>query len=255
MMKVRVIGCGEAFDTGLGNNSFLLSATGRGGTVRVLVDCGYQIPERLWAHRLHRGIDAIYLTHTHADHAFGIVPLLTRYREERRTRPLVLIGHRGVESFVGKALDLGFPGIRNRIRFPLSFVVARPAQPLEWSGLAIRTARSAHSVMNLSVRFEHAGRSCAFSGDGAITPETRALYAGVDVLFHELFAVRRDVPGHTNLGALRALAADIGARRIVVSHHGRRYKTSVRRAVAALDPASAAHPRWVSAEPGQVYAI
>jgi hypothetical protein len=41
---IRVIGCGEAFDSEFGNTSYLLS--GR-NCPSVLFDCGYQIPERL----------------------------------------------------------------------------------------------------------------------------------------------------------------------------------------------------------------
>ena len=248
-MEVRVVGTGEAFDSGVGNNAFLLDAAG-GATL--LVDCGYQIPERLWARGLHRGIDAIYLTHTHADHAFGLVPLLTRYWEERRRRALTIIGHGGVRSFVGKALDLGFPGIAARFAFPIEFVAVRPGRPLSWRGLTLDTARSRHGVTNLSVRFTAGGRSCAFSGDGGITEDTAALYAGVDTLFHELFATRRDVPGHTNLTALKRLVDRIRPARVVVSHHGRRYKDGVRRAVAKLGPAPT---EWVSAEPDQTFVI
>jgi ribonuclease BN (tRNA processing enzyme) len=107
-------------------------------------------------------------------------------------------------------------------------------------------------VTNLSVRFGARGRRCAFSGDGGITEDTAALYAGVDTLFHELFAARRDVPGHTNLVQLRGLVDAIRPARVVVSHHGRRYKAGVRRAVAKLGPAPT---EWVSAEPGDVFEI
>ena len=116
-MDVHVVGAGEAFDSGLGNNSFLLSAT-RGPTV--LIDCGYQIPERLWARDLHRSIDAIYFTHTHADHAFGVVPLLTRFWEERRKRSLTIIGHRGVEDAHRDPIDLESRRASSTIRWRAS---------------------------------------------------------------------------------------------------------------------------------------
>lgn len=250
-MEVRVVGCGEAFDSGLGNNAYLLSAGGR----RILIDCGYQIPERLWAGGLHRSLDAVYFTHTHADHAFGIVPLLVRYWEERRKKPLSIIGHRGVSSFVRKALELGFPGFGARLNFPLDFVVVKPGTASSWGGLTLDTARSQHGVTNLSVRFTEGGRSCAFSGDGAVTPETDALYRGVDLLFHELFSVRRKVPGHTNVPAIRALAESARPTRIVVSHHARRYKAAVLRAVAGLDERRVGGARWIAAKPDQTFQI
>ena len=75
---VRVVGCGEAFDVGLGNTSYLFSGE---GYPALLFDCGYQIPERLWLNRLHLGLDAVFFTHLHADHSFGFVPLMARYWE------------------------------------------------------------------------------------------------------------------------------------------------------------------------------
>ena len=98
-MQITVIGSGEAFDVGLGNNAYLVSAS---RAPNLLIDCGYQVPERLWASGLAKSIDGIYLTHTHADHAFGIAPLITRFWEERRKRRLDIIGHRGIESYFRK---------------------------------------------------------------------------------------------------------------------------------------------------------
>ena len=248
-MKVTVIGCGEAFDSGIGNNSYLLH--GR-GLPTVLVDCGYQIPERLWASGLHRRLDAVYLTHTHADHSFGIVPLLGRFLIERRKRPLPVIGHSGVASFVRRALDLGYPGMREHLSFPLEFLAVSPAKRLDFGALSLACARSDHGVMNLSVRFEAKGRSCAFSGDGAPSAATEALYRGVSVLFHELYSVRRKYSGHSTLAELRALAERAEVGRVVVSHHAREHKARLHRAVAALrEPGR----EWTTARPGQTIRI
>jgi len=248
-VKVTVIGTGEAFDSGIGNNAFLLH--GR-GLPTLLVDCGYQIPERLWATGLHRKLDGVYLTHTHADHSFGIVPLIGRYLVERRERPLPVIGHSGVGSFVRRALDLGYPGMREHLPFPLEFITVSPSRRLDFEALSLACARSDHGVLNLSVRFEAQGASCAFSGDGAPSAATEALYRGVDVLFHELYSIRRKLPGHSTLAELRALAARAEVSRVVVSHHSREYKAKLHRAVAALrEPGR----EWITARPGQTIRI
>ena len=248
-MKVTVVGTGEAFDSDLGNNAFVLHGE---GLPTILVDCGYQIPERLWANGLHRKLDAVYLTHTHADHAFGIVPLLGRFLIERRERPLPVIGHSGVGSFVRRALDLGYPGMREVLPFPLEFVPVSPRRRTGFGALSLACARSDHGVRNLSVRFETDGASCAFSGDGAPSAATEALYRGVDVLFHELYTVDRKRPGHSTLAELRALAARAEVPRVVVSHHALEDKARLHDAVAALrEPGR----EWISARPGQVIEV
>src|SRR3954452_18272937 len=96
---LRVLGTGEAFDTGLGNNSCLLYDGKKGSPSKekriptFLFDCGYQIPERLWAlPKLYPELDAVALTHFHADHAFGLAPLLVRFAEEGREEPLGIFG-------------------------------------------------------------------------------------------------------------------------------------------------------------------
>ncbi len=245
-MQVQIVGTGEAFDSGLGNNAFLLS--GR-GIPRVLIDCGYQVPERLWASGAHKSIDAVYLTHTHGDHAFGIVPLLARYWLERRTRPLTILGHAGVRRYVERLFALGYPSMLERLSFPIEYRTMHPRRALELDGLRLTCARSRHSVPNLSVRFEDSrGRSVAFSGDGDISDETRQLYAGVDVLFHELYRLRRSFPGHTRLPDLRKMVESLEIPVVVVSHHARRERVRIGRAIERL-PSSPT--RWIEGRPGE----
>lgn len=244
-MRLRVVGCGEAFDSGLGNNAFLLY--GR-GIPTVLFDCGYQVPERLWRDGLHRRIDAVYLTHTHADHAFGLVPLLTRYWEEHRSRPLVIIGRAGLDRFVEKLMDLGYPTMWPRLRF-LAFQTLGPDTALSFGALTLRCAPSAHSVRNLSVRADGpGGKSVAVSGDGALTSATKSLYRGVDVLCHEVFALGKPVQGHTDLRTLERYARSAGIASIVVSHHARRLRSRLESAVGRLNTPGT---RWLVARPGQ----
>ena len=255
-MKIQIVGCGEAFDSGLGNNSFLVTTPARkpNPATRVLIDCGYQIPERLWQLQLHSKLNGLYLTHTHADHSFGVVPLLTRYWEEKRQAPFTIIGHSGVRSYVNKLMQLGYPRMLAKLPFELEFIVVKPTQPLNWRGITLATAKSEHGVKNLSVRLNYDQKSCAFSGDGSITPATTALYDGVDILFHELFATRKDINGHTNIRALEQLTESTNIGKIVVSHHSRHYKTAIKRALAKQD-STASSRLWESAEPNAQFSI
>lgn len=82
-----------------------------------------------------------------------------------------------------------------------------------------------------------------------MTPGAQAIYVGTDLLFHELFSVRRDVPGYTNLAMLKRMVSHIDVGTIVLSHHSRRYKESVRKVIAPLAP------KCLSASPGDVYQL
>jgi len=136
--SIQVIGSGEAFDSELGNTAYLLRGKGVPG---VLFDCGYQVPERLWRTRYHASLDAVFFTHLHADHAFGIVPLLTRYWEEKREKPLALIGGPGLEAYVRRHMELGYPGMLQRLKFELEFLELREG------GVLVGVAHHARSAL------------------------------------------------------------------------------------------------------------
>jgi ribonuclease BN (tRNA processing enzyme) len=68
-MKIKTLGCGNAFSTRNFNQQFLLEEDGR----RMLIDCGWTTPLSL----KHAGIDIksitdIYISHAHADHIGGL---------------------------------------------------------------------------------------------------------------------------------------------------------------------------------------
>jgi ribonuclease BN (tRNA processing enzyme) len=68
-MKITILGCGNAFSHKNFNQSFLIENQGK----KLLIDCGIRTPMAL----AHAGInvkelDAIYVSHAHADHVGGL---------------------------------------------------------------------------------------------------------------------------------------------------------------------------------------
>lgn len=229
MAELTFVGTGEAFDAALPNTSLLYS-----GRRTLLLDCGYGVPHALF--RTLSGadaIDGIYVTHLHADHSFGLPALLLWMREEGRTRPLRVFGGPGVARWLKKLLELGYPGSFSPERcYPIEPYVVSPAHDEHWEGLGLRCAESDHSVRNLSLRIEGEGRSLCYSGDGAPSAATRALYQGADVLVHECYSAESKVEGHSTASEVLELAEDCRVRRLFLLHIGRRDKERVR-AIAA----------------------
>lgn len=250
-MRVEIVGSGEAFSTGLGNNSCLLHLT---RTSKLLVDCGYQIPERLWQEPYYRSIDGIYLSHTHADHAFGIVPLITRYHLERRTRPLTILGHSGVASYCRKALDIGYPGLRERVRFPIIFQVTKPESSTLWNGLRFSVAKTKHTLRNYAARIESvkSGKVFCFSGDGEPTAASLNLYRGADLLVHEAFAWTEDIPGHSSAAKILPMLSQLQIKKILLTHFGREFR---RKLILNITKLGKSRGEVLIAEPGKQFQL
>lgn len=247
---ITFVGTGAAFDPVLPNTSMLYR-----GARTLLLDCGYRVPHALWALPGGRDpelLDGVWISHVHADHSFGLPALLLWMRLAERTRPLEIFGGPGVGRWLRRLLELGYPGSYAPEKcFP---IVPRPVSPrraLRWGPLRLSVARSDHSVRNLSLRIDEGSASFAYSGDGAPTEATAALFAGVDLLVHECFAADVRVHGHAALVDLLPLARDAGVATLGLIHLHDELGAGVRALAAAQSPP----PRLLIPAPGDVAAV
>jgi len=246
-MQIKIIGCGEAFDSyGFGNNSCVLY--GR-SLPTVLFDCGYQIPERLWQYpKIYKNLNAIYFTHTHADHIFGIVPLLARYLEEGRRKTLVIFGPKGIKKHALALLKLGYSSVAKKLTFKIVFKELKSGQSFRYENLMFSCARSAHSRVNLSVRVQAKnGKSFGVSGDGNLTPATKKLFSGVDLLLHECFWLKQRENFHSSLETIYEFAISHGVKKVGLTHQSRLLRGRIEGAVARLGDR-----RFFVVKPGQI---
>ncbi|NVB42710.1 ribonuclease Z [Pseudenhygromyxa sp. WMMC2535] len=199
------VGTGEAVDPQLPNTSLLLR-----GPRTLLLDCGYAVPHAFWSiSRDVELLDAIWISHAHADHCFGLPALLLWMRLGGRRRPLTLFGGPGSQARLSAVLELGYPGSFAAHKcFAIEFVELAPGEAARFGPLRLGVAATAHSLANYALRVEAPGqRSVVYSGDGAPTPESEALIAGVDVLVHECFFLAAKPEGARRHGALDELLA------------------------------------------------
>jgi ribonuclease Z len=245
-LNLTVLGCGEAFDDRLPNTSLLL----RTSAATILFDCGFTVPPEVWKHAPDANeIDAIYISHAHADHFFGMPGLLGRMWEEGRTKPLTVVSQPGVREAVEQALALGYRSLRKRFLFALHFVDALDGLHLlecRW-----RFALTKHSTPNLAVRIDSDSTAFCYSGDGGPTPESRRLYANCSVLVHEAFGFEPSEVHATVDEVLEAAeAARIGRVALVhIARAVRRERTGLMQALIR------SHVRCLLPVPGDVIAI
>jgi len=209
-MNVTIIGCGEAFDERYPNTSVLAS-----GPLTVLFDCGYSVPPALWQAGIGPGdIDLIYISHAHADHYFGLPPLLGRMWEDGRVKPLTILSQPAVLEQIRDLLDYGYRTLQKRFGYAIEY---RAAEPCEIAGVRFSFAPTNHSVTNLAVRAEAGGKSLFYSGDGMFTDASRALVTGADLAIHEAFQFEPS-PVHTDIPSLLAMADDQQVKRLGMVH-------------------------------------
>ncbi len=207
-MKVTILGCGEAFDDLLPNTSVLVEAAGR----TILCDCGYSVPRQLWSYGADP--DAIYISHPHADHYFGLPAVLGRMWESGREKPLTVISQPAVLDQIKDILEYGYRGLAARFRFPIEWRAARVG---EVDGIEWNFAETMHSAPNLAVRMSAGGKTFCYSGDGMFTDRSRALFAGADLLVHEAYFFDES-PVHADIGRLLEMAEAEGVRQLALVH-------------------------------------
>lgn len=192
----------------------------RGVATTTLIDCGANPVRQL--QRLSvplDSIDRLILTHSHPDHTSGFPLLMEMLWIAGRRRPLPI---HGLADTVSLALRVfaqwdthDWPGL---------FAIEPHIVPLEPEQRVVQTdefqitaSPGVHSVPVIALRFHdrQGGGTLAYSADGLPSDGVRGLAKGVDLLVHEATG---SYPGHCTPAAAGQVAAEAGARRLVLVH-------------------------------------
>ena len=214
-MKVEFVGVGEAFDETLTNNSQIL----QWGDTRLLIDCGYSVPPALWKmHPDPEYLTAIYISHRHADHYFGLPSVLVRMAEDERRNALTVFCAEGTKQTLLEMIDYAYHAILPRIPYEVRFEEVTEGATREFHGAQMDFALSSHPVKNFAIRVSVDGRTYAYSGDGNFNARTRDLYRSCSVLVHDAYSFQSDVPGHGDIAELIPMAEQEGVKRLALTH-------------------------------------
>jgi ribonuclease Z len=220
--KVTFVGVGEAFDEGLGNTSILVTTHSADAEGQILLDCGFTAAHAFWRCSPDpMNLAAIWVSHFHGDHFFGIPLLLLRFWEEKRERPLALVGEPGLENRVRAVMELAYPGFLAKLQYGLSFLEATPGEDIELLGLRWSFAETGHSRPCLGLRLAHDQSALFYSGDGAPTPATVSLAEGCDLIVHEAFGLDQTAPGHGTVEGCIEMATVCRAKALALVHLNR----------------------------------
>ena len=248
-MRVTFVGVGEAFDELLPNTSLLVESGGSS----ILLDCGFNASCKLWKYAANPlDLDAVFVSHFHADHYFGLPALITRSIEEGRSKRLTILGPSGIESRVRRLMDLAYSNALSRAGFEIFFIECVPGEDFKHGGFRFRFALNDHSMPCLAIRLDAGGKSLYYSGDGKPTDDTVDLAGDCDLVVHEAFTLDEITTGHGDVGTALEMASKSGAKACALVHMRRTVRHSmmdmIRLAIGTRPGVNAFVP-----EPGDVY--
>lgn len=214
-MKVEFLGVGEAFDETLPNNSQILEW----GDCRLLIDCGYSVPPALWKrHPDPEYLDAVYISHRHADHYFGLPSVLVRLAEDERKKKLTIFSAEGTKQTLLEMIDYAYQAILPKLKYELLFEEVSTGGNRDFQGAQFEFAVSSHPVKNYAIAVSADGRRYAYSGDGNFNEHTRRLYRSCSLLVHDSYSFDREVPGHGRIPELVKMAVEQRVKRLALTH-------------------------------------
>lgn len=249
-MRVEFIGVGEAFDESLPNNSQLL----QWGKTQLLIDCGYAVPHSLW--KLHPDpeyITAVYISHRHADHYFGLPSFLVRLAEDGRSHGIDVLCPEGMKQVILDMIDYAYLGIMAKLEYPIEIREVVAGETLEYGGAQLEFAPSSHPVKNYAVAVRADGEKYAYSGDGNFNDRTRKLYSGCSLLVHEAYSINEEVHGHARIADLLEMAQQEGIRKLALTHLQRHIRKERKQEILDLIARSGIHA--FVPEVGEVYEV
>lgn len=190
------------------------------GATSLWVDAGTGTLAELQRHIALADLDAIWISHSHADHA---ADLLTAYyallaAPPVRSDPLVLIGPPGLLDRL-----VGFLGHRSATVLPEVFAISemRGWEELQVGELALSWGPGDHGLPSFALRVDAGEHSIAYSGDSAYCEGLVEIASGVDLFLCEAGAA--DHPSaepsvHCTPEDAARIAREAGVRKLILTH-------------------------------------
>jgi ribonuclease Z len=137
----------------------------RRGSDTILLDCGEGAQQQMMRARTGFTVNAVFITHWHADHFLGTFGLAQTLSFMGRTEPLTLYGPPGVHEFAGMVRQL----CRNAVRFPIESVEMRGGSTVRFGGYEVRAFATLHGIQSLGFLLEEDMRPGKFNRERAVS--------------------------------------------------------------------------------------
>lgn len=220
-MKLTVIGCAGSFP---GPDSpascYLVEAPHVGRTYRLLVDLGSGALGGLQRFTDLREVDAIALSHLHADHCFDMSGfyVVSKYHPEGALARIPVLAPEGAADYLAAAYGIQEPvGMTEQF----DFRDWHDGGTVQLGPFSVTSVLVEHPVPAYAVRIEAGGHSIVYSGDTGPTESLVELATGADLFLCEAsFLERCSNPPNLHLTGAEAgdYATRAGVGRLLVTH-------------------------------------
>ena len=227
-MKVRILGCGTStgvpkIGTGWGecdpneprNRRLRSSILIESGSERLLVDCGPDLRQQMLDSDVGR-IDAVLVTHDHADHVHGIDDLRPLAQALKKPIPIHARAHvvdQLRQRFVYAFVQAGFYP-------PVAELHPLDEQLALGTGLLRFVDQPHGGITSLGMRFDEGGKSLVYAIDyNEMTVDMMSLYEDADVMISDCLT-RRPHPSHAHLDGVLGWARELKVGQLYLTHMG-----------------------------------
>lgn len=217
--RLTVIGCSGSYP---GPDSpascYLLEAEQDGRTFRILLDLGNGSLGQLHRYVDPLTIDAVFLSHLHADHFLDMCGyyVMRKYHPTGAQPRIPVWGPSDTADRLARAYDLpADPGMTEEFDFHAH------GEPVRIGPFLVETAAVLHPVDAFAVKVGVGGRSVVYSGDTAACRALTDLATGADLLLCEAsFRDGTDNPPdlHMTGSECGTTAVEAGVERLVLTH-------------------------------------
>jgi ribonuclease BN (tRNA processing enzyme) len=226
-VRLTIVGCAGSFPRpDAAASCYLLEAPDAAGrTWRVLLDLGNGALGPLQRYLQPAQLDAVLLSHLHADHCLDLCGLYVALRYHPAGPPPQLLPVYGPTGVARRMAQAYGREEGDKLAEIYAFREWTEGEPVTLGPFTVVPTLVDHPVEAYGLRVELRGEDrtavLAYSGDTDACPSLVRLAKGADVLLAEAsFAEGRDLSRHIHLTGMRAgrMAADAGVRRLLLTH-------------------------------------
>lgn len=213
-MQLTILGCyGPYPPAGGACSGYLLQS----GETAVLLDCGNGVLSRLQQHLPFWKLDAVILSHLHADHCADLAVmrygLEMAYNRGLRHEPLPL--------YAPAEPAVEFERLPYKNAYNVKEIMA--GEKLNLGPFSLSFSFGIHAVSSASVRIDTQGLSLVYSGDTEYYSGLEELARGANVFLCEANYSNADLeaglPNHLSAGQAARIAAAAGVKELILTHH------------------------------------